>query len=441
MADNWWDNSFSRARPCLDSVSVTNSINLFQDTQTTTGDTTTSTTANTGGDGTRVNTTLPMMELGLPSQSLPQSLDWNQSLFRGDQKGDGGFRNLLQDQDNSLSSNTTHIPLENNLWRPQKMYPASSQDSSSEFKQINVRGFHLDQPVQDSDTESIVTCQGLNSSFQNMDLYGAPSTIMQTLFGSDHNQQQQDSSFEQNQGMSNYSLYQSSYGGLNVPGGSSELSTSNWSKYSSQPQDFVVNSPSKAQLPDMGANQLHFANNARFWNASATGGVNDMRSGFFPSLQMQLPLSSFEDKPKITSKVVKESTSESSSNKRPRNENQSTIQAFKVKKEKMGDRITALQQLVSPFGKTDTASVLSEAIDYIKFLHEHVGVLSTPYMKNGAPILQQQQQQQTPDKPPEGPRQDLRSRGLCLVPVSSTFPVTHETTVDFWTPTFGGTFR
>ncbi|KAJ0768570.1 putative transcription factor bHLH family [Helianthus annuus] len=191
----------------------------------------------------------------------------------------------------------------------------------------------------------------------------------------------------------------------------------------------------------MGGNQLHFANNARFWNASAAGGVNDIRSSFFPSLQMQLPLSSFEDKPKITPKVVKESASESSSNKRPRNENQSTLQAnFKVKKEKMGDRITALQQLVSPFGKTDTASVLSEAIDYIKFLHEQVGVLSTPYMKNGAPILQQQQQQ-TLDKPPEGARQDLRSRGLCLVPVSSTFPVTHETTVDFWTPTFGGTFR
>jgi hypothetical protein len=44
-------------------------------------------------------------------------------------------------------------------------------------------------------------------------------------------------------------------------------------------------------------------------------------------------------------------------------------------------------------------------------------------------------------KDPEGPKQDLRSRGLCLVPVSSTFPVTHETAVDFWTPTFGGTFR
>lgn len=83
----------------------------------------------------------------------------------------------------------------------------------------------------------------------------------------------------------------------------------------------------------------------------------------------------------------------------------------------MGDRITALQQLVSPFGKvcmiisiswdffsssfwwlilvvkvlfyiiitnfwpfqTDTASVLSEAIEYIKFLHEQVNVSSFDY--------------------------------------------------------------
>lgn len=41
----------------------------------------------------------------------------------------------------------------------------------------------------------------------------------------------------------------------------------------------------------------------------------------------------------------------------------------------------------------------------------------------------------------EGPKQDLRTRGLCLVPISSTYPVANETTADFWTPTFGGTFR
>lgn len=41
----------------------------------------------------------------------------------------------------------------------------------------------------------------------------------------------------------------------------------------------------------------------------------------------------------------------------------------------------------------------------------------------------------------EGARQDLRSRGLCLVPIESTYPVASETTADFWTPTFGGSYR
>uniref|UniRef100_A0ACD5TF71 Uncharacterized protein n=1 Tax=Avena sativa TaxID=4498 RepID=A0ACD5TF71_AVESA len=60
--------------------------------------------------------------------------------------------------------------------------------------------------------------------------------------------------------------------------------------------------------------------------------------------------------------------------KKPRTETPSSMPTFKVRKEKLGDRITALQQLVSPFGKTDTASVLHEAIGYIKFLHDQVAV-------------------------------------------------------------------
>nr|XP_023925319.1 transcription factor bHLH110-like isoform X2 [Quercus suber] len=71
---------------------------------------------------------------------------------------------------------------------------------------------------------------------------------------------------------------------------------------------------------------------------------------------------------------------------------------LKVRKEKLGDRIAALQRLVAPFGKTDTASVLTEAIGYIQFLHDQVQGLSD---KDGTEL-----------------ERDLKSRGLCLLPLS-----------------------
>ncbi|PWA80815.1 WRKY domain, Leucine-rich repeat domain, L domain-like protein [Artemisia annua] len=69
----------------------------------------------------------------------------------------------------------------------------------------------------------------------------------------------------------------------------------------------------------------------------------------------------------------------------------------KARKEKLGDRITALQVLVSPFGKTDTASVLFETCAYIRFLHEQVSVLMTPYTTKGAPLELQQKVELTLD--------------------------------------------
>ncbi|XP_061369567.1 transcription factor bHLH123-like [Gastrolobium bilobum] len=370
---------------------------------------------------------LHMMGLGLSSQAI----DWNQaSLIRGEKASESSFRSMLQENLNSSSTNfqqETGIGLSQVHWRPEKLFTAES--STNEFKQVN-RGFSLDQTQfspQYSSGDSTITSQALPSTF-HMDssaLYGNPS-ILQGLLGPESNQQPQQGSFE-NRPM-NFP-YSTSYG-LN----SNELMPS-WAKV---PQ-FLRASPPK-QPPN---NQLHFTNNAPFWNASEAT-IKDARSTFFPSLQPPFSTPNFAVQPKNISEVrdsgpaVKKSASETAP-KRPRNETPSPLPAFKVRKEKMGDRITALQQLVSPFGKTDTASVLSEAIEYIKFLHEQVTVLSTPYMKSGAPI--QHQQSSGKSKEAEDPKQDLRSRGLCLVPVSSTFPVTHEPTVEFWTPTFGGTYR
>ncbi|KAL6620483.1 hypothetical protein ACP70R_035622 [Stipagrostis hirtigluma subsp. patula] len=122
--------------------------------------------------------------------------------------------------------------------------------------------------------------------------------------------------------------------------------------------------------------------------------------------------------------------------KKPRIETPPPLPTFKVRKEKLGDRITALQQLVSPFGKTDTASVLHEATKYIKFLHDQVASLSSPYFKCERTMQLQKQQGSDVVKGAGGKfGDDLRSRGLCLVPVAS------ETAPEFWHLAFGGTFR
>ncbi|XBI40638.1 hypothetical protein VPH35_125210 [Triticum aestivum] len=157
---------------------------------------------------------------------------------------------------------------------------------------------------------------------------------------------------------------------------------------------------------------------------------------------------------------------------------QSTV---KVRKEKLGDRITALHQLVSPFGKTDTASVLLEAIGYIRFLHGQIEGLSSPYQLGGgggdggvgsgsssskqrhqASVQQKERSSIFPEEPgqllhgdatrkrgrpdqdedscEEAMTKDLRSRGLCLVPVSCAPDFGADVgPADYWTmaPPFG----
>ncbi|XP_041994581.1 transcription factor bHLH68-like [Salvia splendens] len=100
---------------------------------------------------------------------------------------------------------------------------------------------------------------------------------------------------------------------------------------------------------------------------------------------------------------------------------------IKVRKEKLGDRITALHQLVTPFGKTDTASVLLEAIGYIRFLQRQIEALSLPYLATGSGNI-------TQEKCEEEAKKDLKSRGLCLVPLSCTLDFGSENGADYWAP-------
>ncbi|RWV91748.1 hypothetical protein GW17_00045934 [Ensete ventricosum] len=216
-------------------------------------------------------------------------------------------------------------------------------------------------------------------------------------------------------------------------GSSNELWQPSWAKFSHQ---FLKSSLPKQQSN----NQLQFINNTPFWNASAAASVSEVRSALCSPANLQFDLQPRTIYRNLTAKMNPEGTHDSCSSstmktgsepaaaKKLRTETPSPLPTFKVRKEKLGDRITALQQIVSPFGKTDTASVLQEAIDYIKFLHDQVGVLSSPYLKMS-------------DKTKDCSEPNLRSRGLCLVPIASTQPVASDTAADFWHPTFGGTFR
>ncbi|KAF8414044.1 hypothetical protein HHK36_002043 [Tetracentron sinense] len=421
-----------KARSCEESASVSGSSIVSLDTQKLQGP-----DCVTGGSSILMDSALQMMDFRLSSTKK----DWNQALLRTRGRSETNIHPMLQEDSSSRPNFRQEMGLESpgvpKNWSPKNFFSGGDQNSSSDTLKQMDQIFALNhQPLNSSNIpgDCTVTSQGLPTNIPMYSaLYGCPSTSLQSLCEPDLQPQQ--------------SLYEN--GSMNYE----------------SPTDYCIDlnefSPSWSEFPQLlksshlkqqSSNQLHFSNKAPFWNASAAA-MNDVPSGYFSSSQTQFLTPTFEESPncsntteKATTGKVRESGSvvkKSSRDppvKRPRIETPSPLPTSKVPKEKLGDRVTALQQLVSPFGKTDTASVLFEAIEYIKLLHEQVNVLSTPYMKNGAP-MQHQQNNSDKSKKLKGFEQDLRSRGLCLVPISNTFPVTSDTSSDFWTPKFGGTFR
>lgn len=124
------------------------------------------------------------------------------------------------------------------------------------------------------------------------------------------------------------------------------------------------------------------------------------------------------------SKYIDEKVTQPIGQKKSKSEPRAPCAPFQVRKEKLGDRIAAIQQMVAPFGKTDTASVLMEAIGYIKFLHTQVETLSVPYMKSTNKIFGTSSQGGRVEDGVTQAKRDLQSRGLCLVPLSCLSYVT-----------------
>eukprot|EP00257_Ricinus_communis_P015864 XP_015573858.1 transcription factor bHLH110 isoform X2 [Ricinus communis] len=221
-------------------------------------------------------------------------------------------------------------------------------------------------------------------------------------------------------------------------------------------------SPSISGSFDMNLQALDLLTSTRFGGSFGQpshdnlGIYKDNISYDFDRMQNHMPSCSHSKISSITTKETTEAKRPGSSlmepkatlqaaPKKSRLETRASCPPFKVRKEKLGDRIAALQQLVAPFGKTDTASVLMEAIGYIKFLQNQVETLSVPYMKSSRNKSSRNSQSFQGPTVEEGnfePKKDLRSRGLCLVPLSCMSYVTGDgggSSGNIWPPpSFGG---
>ncbi|XP_039032946.1 transcription factor bHLH110-like [Hibiscus syriacus] len=157
---------------------------------------------------------------------------------------------------------------------------------------------------------------------------------------------------------------------------------------------------------------------------------NQRSAAYSPSQMSPFPTEITEAK---RSGILSEAKAAATAAKKSRLESRASCSPFKVSKEKLRDRIAALQQLVAPFGKTDTASVLMEAIGYIKFLQNQVETLSVPYMKSSRNKASRSKQVgSTMEDEDDAAQRDLKSRGLCLVPLSCLSYVTSDSDGGIW---------
>ncbi|KAK6914865.1 hypothetical protein RJ641_019982, partial [Dillenia turbinata] len=241
------------------------------------------------------------------------------------------------------------------------------------------------------DEDQICSSQFQPKKLENWEDHILNSSTLRAPSGSDHNVKQE------------VSLY--SY----ISHGDHHQDEFRSSKSTNWPQIMQVSSH-RSCITSLGTNMLYFSNN------------NNQSNGRNPH----------QDQSECNS------TTNGGVYKKARVQSSSSQPQLKVRNEKLGDRITALHQLVSPFGKTDTASVLSEVIGYVRFLQGQIEALSSPYLSGNTRsqhpikgerncIFPEDPAQENQDATPK----DLRSRGLCLVPVSSTQQIGRDNGADY----------
>ncbi|GAB2225012.1 hypothetical protein Droror1_Dr00005794 [Drosera rotundifolia] len=96
------------------------------------------------------------------------------------------------------------------------------------------------------------------------------------------------------------------------------------------------------------------------------------------------------------------------------------VKRRKVRRRALGEGVAVLHRLVCPNnGKTDAATVLHEAKGYIRFLQEQVKVLCFFYSQSQirSDCHSCDDGRESRDENKDSPEENLKSKGLCLVPI------------------------
>ncbi|PWZ09228.1 hypothetical protein Zm00014a_041553 [Zea mays] len=234
-----------------------------------------------------------------------------------------------------------------------------------------------------------------------------------------------------------YSFY-GSHGHLAAGGDEHEMPAPPASK-AQLSQMLLASSPRSCVTTSLGSNMLDFSNSA-------------------PPMELKRHHHHSDNSSECNSTA----TAAGSAVKKPRVQaaSSSAQSTLKVRKERLGDRITALHQIVSPFGKalsypymghgnltsssTQNGPAGSER-NPAGLFPEYPGQLLNHNHNTGAQQQQPAAVQQPPDEKQgvdDEVKRDLRSRGLCLVPVSCTSHFGGDNAADYWAPAaLGGMFR
>eukprot|EP00850_Spirogloea_muscicola_P021422 SM000249S08233 [mRNA] locus=s249:87071:91048:+ [translate_table: standard] len=92
--------------------------------------------------------------------------------------------------------------------------------------------------------------------------------------------------------------------------------------------------------------------------------------------------------------------------------------AARARRRQVNDRIRKLQGLLPSKGRTDVVRMLEEVLEYVKFLQGQVKILSSDPSARQPPSTDLGTSADKDSKP--APKASLQSRGLCLLPMSTT---------------------